>query len=79
MSESESVTNNRAQRAARNLPVDTAVSASGRIEMFAHLKVAEGGGNNIPRIYFHDDTRGPTGKVHVGFFGQHAYMENTKT
>jgi len=79
MSESESVMNNRAQRAARNLPIDTAVSASGRIEMFAHLKVAEGGGNIIPRIYFHDDTKGPTGKVHVGFFGPHVYMENTKT
>lgn len=79
MSESESVTNNKAQRAARYLPVDVDVSPSGRIEMFAHLKIAEGGGNNIPRIYFHDDTKGATGKVHVGFFGPHAYMENTKT
>jgi hypothetical protein len=79
MSESESVMNNKAQRAARYLPVVAEISPDGRIEMFAHLKVAEGGGNNIPRIYFHDDTKGATGKVHVGFFGPHVYMENTKT
>ena len=79
MTESEQVQNNKSQRAARELTVDPAVHPSGKIEMFAHLKIAEGGGTNIPRIYFHDDTKGETGKVHVGFFGPHSYMENTKT
>jgi len=79
MTESDTVLNNLAQRAARQLPVDTAVDSSGVIEMLAHLKVAEGGGSNIPRIYFYDDTKGSTKKVHVGFFGPHRYMENSKS
>lgn len=79
MSESESVMNNKAQRAARLLPVSLEVDRSGFVEMEAHMKIAEGGGTDIPRIYFHDDTKGPTRKVHVGFFGPHRYMENTKT
>jgi hypothetical protein len=79
MSESEQVMNNKAQRSARTLPVDTAVDPSGQIEMLAHMKIAEGGGNDIPRIYFYDDTKGKTGLIHVGFFGPHRYMENTKS
>ena len=79
MSESESVMNNKAQRSARILPVSVEVDPSGVIEMQAHMKIAEGGGTDIPRIYFYDDTKGKTGKVHVGFFGPHRYMENTKT
>lgn len=79
MSESDSVTKNKALRMARTLPVSTEVDASGRIEMQAHMKIAEGGGTDIPRIYFYDDTKGTTGKIHVGFFGPHRYMENTKT
>lgn len=79
MTESDTVLNNAAQRAARRLPIDASVDPSGEIEMLAHLKIAEGGGSNIPRIYFYDDTKGRTGKVHVGFFGPHRYMENSKT
>jgi len=79
MTESETVLNHAAQRAARTLPVDTAVSASGQIEMLPHLKIAEGGGSNIPRVYFYDDTKGATGKIHVGFFGPHRYMANSRT
>lgn len=78
MTESDTVVQNERLLAARNLPVDKSVNASGRIEMLAHLKIAEGGGSNIPRVYFHDDTAG-SGKVHVGFFGPHRYMENSKT
>lgn len=79
MTESESLLNNAAQRAARMLPVDPTVSASGQIEMLAHLKIAEGGGSNIPRVYFYDDTKGSTGRIHVGFFGPHRHMENSRT
>lgn len=79
MTESDSVLNNKTQRAARTLPIDPAVEPSGRIEMLAHLKIAEGGGTDIPRIYFYDDTGGTTKKIHIGFFGPHRYMENTKT
>jgi hypothetical protein len=79
MRESETVTTCGRYRAQRLLPIDRTADASGRIHMWAHLKIAEGGGQLAPRVYFHDDTRGATGKVHVGFIGPHRYMENTRT
>ena len=63
----------------RVLPISPEVDASGRMQMLWHLKIQEGGGKNIPRLYFHDDTRGVTGKIHVGFYGPHYLMPNTKT
>jgi hypothetical protein len=47
--------------------------------MFAHMKIQSGGGGNIPRLYFYDDTDGPTGKMHVGFVGPHRHVRNTRT
>lgn len=78
MTESETVQNNPRLREQRRLPVSTDVDPSGRVLMYAHLKIAEGGGDLAPRVYFHDDTRGKTGKIHVGFVGPHRFMENTK-
>lgn len=63
----------------RHLPVDIRVDESGRIHMWSHLKIAEGGGPLAPRVYFYDDTRGATGKVHIGYVGPHRHMENTRT
>jgi len=77
MQESESVQANATLRNARVLPVSTSVSADGTIYMGAHIKIAQGGGNLAPRIYFHVD--GANAQVHVGFFGPHKYMPNTKT
>lgn len=77
MRESDTVENNSALRDARVLPVAAAVDGSGRIYMGAHLKIATGGGNLAPRIYFHWDPA--TAIVHVGFFGPHKYMPNTRT
>ena len=51
-------------------PISTEVEPSGRIEMQAHIKL-EPGGSPAPRIHFYDDTRGLTGKVHIGWFGDH--------
>jgi hypothetical protein len=39
--------------------------------MVAHAKIQIRGGGNIPRIFFYDDTKGPTRKVHIGFIGPH--------
>ncbi len=78
MRESQTVMTNERLKEYRRLPVDRRVDPSGRILMEAHLKIAEGGGMNAPRIYFHDDTGGATGKVHVGFVGPHKYMPNTR-
>ncbi|WP_157184823.1 hypothetical protein [Nocardia niigatensis] len=77
MTESESVINNPKYRAQRVLPVATEVAAVGRIFMGAHMKIAEGGGDLAPRIYFHVDDR--NAKVHVGFFGPHSHMRNTRS
>ena len=76
MKESESVRNNQSLMAKRYLPIDKAVDSTGRILMEAHLKPTRGGGMQIPRIYFHDDTKGNTGKVHIGFIGPHDLMPN---
>jgi hypothetical protein len=77
--ESETVESNARFAEQRRFPVDPRVDPSGTIVMWAHLKIAEGGGPMAPRVYFHDDTRGETGKVHVGFVGPHRYTENTRT
>ena len=79
MRESESVMKNTRLRSARLLPVDEAVDPSGRIEMVAHLKIAQGGGPLAPRVYFYDDTSGVTKKVHVGYIGPHSNMPNLST
>jgi hypothetical protein len=79
MTESETVTSNATLRDQRRFPVHDEVDSSGRLHMFAHLKVQAGGGDNIPRVYFHDDTDGPTGKMHVGFIGPHRYVRNTRS
>ncbi|MCY4370883.1 MAG: hypothetical protein OXF41_16035 [bacterium] len=73
--ESETVRKNRLLMSKRHFPIAQSISASGRIAMESHLKVVEGGGMNIPRIYFHDDTR-RTGKVYVGFIGPHDLVPN---
>ncbi len=77
MTESESVENNDKLRRRRILPVGTDVDPSGRLYLPAHIKVAEGGGDLAPRIYFHVSR--DTGKAHVGYFGPHKNMPNTKT
>lgn len=78
MTESETVQNNATLSGKRVLPVSIEVDETGRVLMLAHLKIAEGGGNLAPRIYFYDDTTGATKKVHVGFVGPHYLMPNTK-
>lgn len=54
----------------RNLPVSAALDASGRIVMEEHIKI-EQGGSPSPRIHYYDDTRGSTGMIHIGWFGDH--------
>lgn len=74
MNESESILQDETLRRHRLLPVDERIDPSGRVLMVAHLKIGGGGGSQIPRVYFHDDRHGSTGKVHIGFFGPHRLM-----
>lgn len=76
MSESSSTRNRKRFREARVFAIDRQVEQSGSIYMEAHLKIAEGGGDNAPRLYFHDDTGGTTKKVHIGFIGPHKHVPN---
>ena len=79
LKESDAVKHSRDLSRTREFEVSTELQSSGRLVMHAHLKVAEGGGQNIPRIYFYDDAKGDTGKVHIGFIGPHRLVPNTKT
>ena len=69
MNESESVRNRPELRRARDFPVDRALHRSGNHFMEAHIKLDNG--EMAPRLYFLYDTRGETGKVHVGYVGPH--------
>lgn len=79
MSEGETVQNSTKLKRTRVFEVDSALGRSGEITMLAHLKISEGGGNLAPRVYFHDDTGGATGKVHVGLVGPHYLVPNKST
>ncbi|KQQ53371.1 hypothetical protein ASF68_09220 [Plantibacter sp. Leaf314] len=79
MTESESVQNSDKLKRARIFKIDRAVHGSGELKMLAHLKISEGGGSLAPRVYFHDDTGGPTKKVHIGLVGPHYLVPNKST
>jgi hypothetical protein len=70
LSESESTDNSERFRSLRTLPVDRRVCGDDEIYMPAHIKIQRGG-YPAPRIYFHDDIGGATGKMHIGYFGVH--------
>ncbi len=76
MRESETVHNAERLRKQRILPVSTEVDPSGKIFMEAHLKF---GGSSAPRLYFFDDSKGKTGKIHIGGIDPHSRWENTTT
>lgn len=70
MKESDSTMNNQRYAELRMFPM----IESGRVEMQAHIKVVQGGGDSIPRIYFlYDDE---IQKVRIGFFGPHRLVPN---
>lgn len=76
MKESETVDNNPQYRAARTFPVPREVDPDGRVYMASHIKI-EPGGRPAPRIHFHDDTSGRTGRIYVGYFGVHLPNDRT--
>ena len=79
MSESRTVMESPALRKLREFKIATEVKSGGRVVMGSRLKIAEGGGQNIPRIYFYDDAKGDTEQVHIGFIGPHRLVPNTRT
>jgi|GEM_PF-719764 len=77
MTESETLKKNRDLWNKRLFEVDPIVSPNGRIHMESHLKIQAGGGLNIPRVYFLDETDRATGAVHIGFIGPHYLVPNS--
>lgn len=67
--ESESTMSKREYRHQRLLPVPETVDPTGRVVMWAHLKLSQVG-RISPRLHFHDDVAG-SGKVYVGYIGRH--------
>lgn len=76
MRESQSVTTRAKFSSARTFRVPEEVDPSGRILMEAHIKLRPVG-YPAPRMYFHDDTAGATGKIWIGYLGEH--LPNTRT
>ncbi|MFT4126870.1 MAG: hypothetical protein QM662_11645 [Gordonia sp. (in: high G+C Gram-positive bacteria)] len=64
-------------KTSRTFPVSVRVSGNCAVEMFAHLKIALRGNGRIPRIYFLYSPR--TKRVHVGFYGPHDLVPNTRS
>lgn len=71
MNESESTLADPQLRVTRVFAISKEVESSGMKLMVAHAKIQPKGGSQIPRVFFHDDTKGATGKMHIGFVGPH--------
>lgn len=76
MKESASVENRDKFSERRTFPVSAEVDPAGLLYMPAHVKLRRIG-SPAPRIHFHDDTRGATGKIWIGYVGGH--LPNTRT
>ena len=76
MHESDTTDKNPTYRAARTFPVPAEVDPAAEVYMDAHVKL-QAGGRPCPRIHFHDNSSGSTGKIYVGWFGDH--LENQQT
>ncbi|ROO88810.1 hypothetical protein EDD29_6492 [Actinocorallia herbida] len=76
MKESDSVTGRDKFSAVRTFAVPAEVDPSGRVFMPAHIKLRKAG-TPAPRIHFLDDAGGATGRIWVGYVGDH--LPNTRT
>jgi len=71
MTESGPTKNQQDLREKRTFEVSREVSRDGKMVMLSHAKIQLTGSGYIPRVFFHDDTGGVTGKIHIGFIGPH--------
>ncbi|GAB3655440.1 hypothetical protein GCM10027589_14640 [Actinocorallia lasiicapitis] len=76
MKESDSVAGRDKFAQPRTFSVPAEVDPAGQMFMPAHIKLRKTG-TPAPRIHFHDDAGGPTGKIWVGYVGDH--LPNTRT
>ena len=76
MKESDSVSGNPKYYRARIFRVPTEIDESGRVYMPSHIKL-QAVGSPAPRMHFLDDAGGATGKIWIGYLGDH--LPNTRT
>ncbi|MEU5153639.1 hypothetical protein [Glycomyces sp. NPDC021274] len=76
MKESDSVSGNPKFHRARVFRVPAEIDPSGRVYMPSHIKLQQVG-SPAPRMHFLDDAGGATGKVWIGYLGDH--LPNTRT
>lgn len=62
--------------AARTFRVPTEVDSSGRVYLPSHIKLQRVG-SPAPRMHFLDDAGGATGRIWIGYLGDH--LPNTRT
>jgi hypothetical protein len=76
MRESKTVASRPKFSAPRTFAIPPEVNPCGQILMEAHVKLRSVG-YPAPRMYFHDDSGGATGKIWIGYLGDH--LPNTRT
>ncbi|AWS46170.1 hypothetical protein [Streptosporangium sp. 'caverna'] len=76
MRESKTVASRHKFSAPRTFAVPPEVNPIGQVLMEAHIKLRPIG-YPAPRMYFHDDSGGATGKIWIGYLGDH--LPNTRT
>lgn len=76
MKESDSVSGNPKYQRRRVFRVPEEIDPSGRVYMPSHIKLQQVG-SPAPRMHFLDDAGGVTGKVWIGYLGDH--LPNTRT
>ncbi|WP_344917766.1 hypothetical protein [Streptosporangium oxazolinicum] len=76
MRESKSVVTRAKFSERRTFAVPPEVSPGGQVLMESHVKLKPVG-YPAPRMYFHDDSGGATGKIWIGYLGGH--LPNTRT
>jgi len=76
MKESDSVSGNPKYQRRRVFRVPEEIDPSGRVYMPSHIKLQQVG-SPAPRMHFLDDAGGATGKIWIGYLGDH--LPNTRT
>ena len=63
-------------RAARTFPVPRHITPTGQLFVETHIRIGSGT-PPAPRLYFHDDTAGPTGHIIIVYLGKHLNTPRT--
>ncbi|MEU8122381.1 hypothetical protein AB0C21_27050 [Spirillospora sp. NPDC049024] len=74
--ESETVKGNAKMSRRRLLPVPREVDPSGKVYMWAHVRLGGGAGMSAPRMHYFDDVKN-TGRIYIGYLGPHLPVKST--